>query len=91
MTEPTPTYITANPDSDDATIANCTFKFKCDQDWETMTRTAVDGVRHCGECDKDVFSCTSIEDVAKHARLGHCIAIVPTSGSRLLGYVVRSD
>lgn len=85
MTQERPTYMNSESTSDKATIANCHFKLQCDQPWEGMALTADSTVRHCLQCDKDVFHCTSLEEVAKHASLGHCIAIVPEQGYRILG------
>jgi serine/threonine-protein kinase len=35
--------------------------FKCQQRWERLAQTAVDGIRHCHGCDQDVVQVRSIE------------------------------
>ncbi len=91
MTEERPSYTRNQTAGDVATIANCSFKFQCDQVWESMTPTSNDGIKHCSQCNKDVFQCTSLEEVVNHARLGHCVAIVMSSMDQLVGSVVIRD
>lgn len=71
-----------------AVIVNCQFKFNCDQNWELMRKTTQADRRYCGQCQRDVFECTSLDDVRAHALLGHCVAIfVHHTSTRLIGEV----
>lgn len=60
--------------NEEATIA-CEFAFKCPKQWDRLLPTAVDGVRHCPECDRDVHLALTEEDFRRHADGGHCVAV----------------
>ena len=62
--------------ADHTTIRNCIFQFKCSARWEDMI-PVTPTVRFCGECQKEVFYCSSDEDLAYNVRLNRCIAIKP--------------
>ena len=49
-------------------------RFRCPMLWSELSQTASADVRHCAACDKDVFLCTTDEEVAEHAKAGHWIA-----------------
>lgn len=58
-------------------IQNCEvrFQFKCPKQWVALKETAEPGVRSCSQCQKHVYFCQSPEEVARHAREGHCVAV----------------
>lgn len=58
------------------TIRYCVpqFKYKCPQEWDLLTPTADDNIRHCQKCNHSVYFCTTDEETLAHARAGHCIA-----------------
>ena len=58
-------------------IDNCeyTFEYKCPLEWKNLKKTKDSKVRFCGECDKNVYRCTTNEDIDKHIELNHCIAV----------------
>jgi hypothetical protein len=59
------------------TIRNCPlpiFRQVCPQKWEALAPTGDAGVRHCGQCDQQVFLCSTAEETLNHARAGHCVA-----------------
>ena len=80
---------------DFAFIQSCTwkFEFQCPRQWAQLATTDDPLVRTCGACLKDVYFCRSLDEVNDHARLGHCIAIVPEepNASELMGEVVEVD
>ncbi len=53
----------------------CEFRFKCPQVWDRLRTTAVEGVRHCPECNRDVYLALTEEDVRKYSDEGRCIAV----------------
>ncbi len=53
----------------------CQFSFKCPQVWQLLTPTEQDGVRYCGECQREVFLCSSEEELQTHAKQNHCVAV----------------
>lgn len=58
-------------------IQNCEvrFQFQCPKQWDALQPTSEPGVRACSQCQKSVYFCQSTEEVARHAQLGHCIAV----------------
>lgn len=58
-------------------IANCPvqFRFQCPKLWENLKKTEPPSIRFCETCRKDVHLCHDMEDVARHAQAGDCIAI----------------
>lgn len=58
-------------------IQNCEvrFQFQCPKQWDALAETTEAGVRSCGQCQKRVYLCESTQEVARHAREGHCIAV----------------
>jgi hypothetical protein len=71
-------------------IQNCAWQFdvQCPKLWDSLVPTDEEGVRVCDVCLKNVYRCNSDEEVAVHAKLGHCVAIdCPIDTSLLLGMV----
>lgn len=60
----------------DRTIRSCAvrMKFKCPSTWEGLQPTADSDIRHCAQCNRDVYFCRTDEETLRHAREGHCIA-----------------
>lgn len=54
---------------------SCRFSFKCPRLWDRLQPTAEEGVRHCHECDRDVYLALTEEDFRKHSDEGRCIAV----------------
>ena len=54
---------------------SCEFRFKCPRQWDRLQPTALEGVRHCFECDRDVYLALTKEDFRRHADGGRCIAV----------------
>jgi hypothetical protein len=67
------------------TIRNClpAFRFVCPQRWESLTPTEQGWTRHCSQCNRQVYLCTSDEQTIAHARAGNCIAREIPDGSEL--------
>ena len=60
-----------------AEIQNCgwVFKIQCPLQWEQLAETADPAVRTCGVCLQSVYRCETDDQVAVHAKLGHCVAL----------------
>jgi hypothetical protein len=57
-------------------LRNCNFSFVCNADWDSMTPSASNGKqRFCDTCNKQVFFCSTDEELAEHVRDNDCIAI----------------
>src|SRR5262249_34481252 len=69
------------------TIRNCAFKMKvlCPRTWGALEETETANVRHCSQCNKDVYFCSSDVETIAHARQGHCIAREVPTASELPG------
>jgi len=59
------------------------FRFQCPRAWDALATTDLADVRHCSQCDRQVFFCSSLEDVRTRGRRGECVAFSPR--------LVRSD
>lgn len=82
-----PKTITA-PDS--LFIRNCRirFRYQCPKTWEQLPPGADMAIRHCEQCQKDVFLCRSPDEWEAHSKAGHCVALEGFSPLplRLLGF-----
>jgi hypothetical protein len=58
-----------------AQVVNCHFQVRCEKDWLALSPTTQSRVRHCGNCQEDVYLCESHRELAEDAALGHCVAI----------------
>ncbi len=54
---------------------SCRFSFKCPRLWDRLQPTAEEGVRHCHECDRDVYLALTEENFRQHSEADHCIAV----------------
>ena len=51
------------------------FELACPTRWDEMAPTALDGVRSCRACKKDVVYCATIDEARTYAEEGGCVAI----------------
>lgn len=56
-------------------VRNCQFSFKCSKQWEELTRTSFERVRHCASCSRDVFYCATDAELAESVKLNRCVAV----------------
>lgn len=66
---------------------NCTMAFECSAAWHKLTPTNLEDVRHCATCDKDVYFCTTQQELDAHAAQGHCVAFQATPIRQRLGSI----
>jgi hypothetical protein len=52
----------------------CEMEVNCEKSWEELTETKESLVRHCEECNKDVFFIDSQDELKKAAASGKCVA-----------------
>ena len=62
-------------DEDILAKIECQFAYKCPQVWQLLDPTDQEGIRYCGECQREVFLCSSEEELRAHAKQGHCVAV----------------
>ena len=65
-------------------VRECVFRFKCPLSWDGLSRTADERVRHCSECDRDVFLTETDKELEANASLGRCVA-VESEGRAIVG------
>jgi hypothetical protein len=58
-------------------------KVVCPMAWERLESTAHKDVRHCAQCDRDVYFCRTDAETLEHARAGRCIARERPAASEL--------
>jgi hypothetical protein len=54
-------------------IRNCIWGYKCQAFCSSLSRTADDSIRFCGECEKEVYYCNSPEDLQDAIALNRCV------------------
>ena len=67
-------------------LRNCVFGFKCTADWNEMKRTTELRVRHCDQCEKDVYFITKPEELIEAINLNRCVAIAPPKSQKDIYY-----
>lgn len=61
-------------------VAVCGLSFVCRQPWNTLQSTADPSKRRCTQCGKDVYLCSTVVDLKRHAAKGHCAAFYQEMG-----------
>ncbi|WVN41195.1 hypothetical protein AOB54_06785 [beta proteobacterium MWH-UniP1] len=56
-------------------IRNCEFKFKCPKIWDSLTPTADERIRLCGECDRRVIFCRTATELKQAIIDDECVAV----------------
>lgn len=58
-------------------IENCDvkFRFACPKQWTELLLTPVEGERFCGECERTVYFCATIDEARVRASQNTCVAI----------------
>lgn len=59
-------------------IQNCSnnnFEFLCPKTWDALKPAFSAGVRHCDQCQRKVYLCSSDKDIALYSSLNYCIAV----------------
>jgi len=67
-------------------LRNCVFGFKCTANWNEMKRTSELRVRHCDQCEKDVYFITKPEELIEAINLNRCVAIAPPKSQKDIYY-----
>lgn len=57
-------------------IKNCSFSFRCTQEWEKLSPTKNVNIKFCDVCKSNVYMATTQEELEKHSKLKRCIAII---------------
>ena len=83
-------------DSSTRRVRNCRSAFKCDKAWDELEPTRTSGVRHCDDCDNEVFLCDTIAEICTATKEGKCVAVMAATiaeprAQDFVGYVVDDD
>ena len=71
----------------DTIISNCVFGYQCEKTWDELTVKEDATVKHCNKCDKDVFFCSTPQELMRSIRQGVCVAVCTVDNKRMtLGY-----
>jgi len=69
-------------------INTCSLSYECPLAWEDLE--GKDKIRHCNECNKDVFWCDNEADFERHAAKQNCVAFLLSNNPEpLLGVPVE--
>jgi len=58
------------------TIRNCTFKFRCDKQWQDLERTEDPKVRYCNSCEEEIHYVHTNKELRKAIEANQCVALV---------------
>lgn len=67
-------------------LRNCVFGFKCTANWDEMKRTSEKTVRHCEQCEKNVYFITKPEELIEAINFNRCVAIAPPESQKDIYY-----
>ena len=74
-------------------IRNCIFGFQCKENWSEMAyiSNADSGseIRFCSSCEKEVYECTSDQELTDNVRINRCVVIARSADTDdiLLGMI----
>ena len=67
-------------------FSNCELR-SCSQTWRILDKTDNENIRHCQECNKDVYKANNMKEVEKITSEGDCIAYFNDRKEILVGYL----
>jgi hypothetical protein len=75
------------------TLRNCTFAFKCTQQWNELDKTSEKNIRFCNECQKEVHYCEDDQELLDSIKLNRCIAFSREQVIQEveMGYIMASE
>lgn len=64
--------------SDEQTIRNCRFAFRCKKQWSDLAPSPIDGenVRYCDDCQESVLLCKTDKELTEAIRSNRCVALI---------------
>ena len=62
-------------------IRNCVFGFKCSNKWDALNSTAIEDIKFCEDCQKEVYFIEDLTSLEEAISLNRCIAINTASES----------
>jgi len=57
-------------------IENCTFKFKCTQDWDNLSETSEVNIKFCNKCESNVYFVTGESELKQRISQDQCVAFI---------------
>ena len=61
------------------TLRNCTFKFQCNQTWESLEDVSIPNTKNCNVCNKLVYFVDSDKKLVQAIKNNQCVAIKRSS------------
>jgi hypothetical protein len=59
-----------------STLRNCKFAFKCNKEWDRLSKTNEKNVRFCSACQQEVYFCKTDAELVECIQLNRCVAIL---------------
>ena len=61
-------------------IRNCPIQIRCTKKWSQLLETSDSLVRFCDDCQKNIYYCSTDDEIAAALRLNKCVAmsIIPS-------------
>jgi hypothetical protein len=70
-------------------VNTCSLSYECPLAWKKLE--GKDKIRHCNECNKDVFWCDNEADFERHIAKENCVAFLLSNNSEpLLGIPINN-
>jgi hypothetical protein len=73
------------------TLRNCTFAYKCTQQWENLEETHEESVRFCNDCQKEVHYCEDDQELLVSIKLNRCVAFSRHETIHEMGLIVAPE
>lgn len=90
-------------DSSMRRVRNCPSAFKCEKTWDELAPVEAAGVssagiRHCSDCEKNVYRCETIAEICAVTKEGKCVAVKAATvadpaadAGDFVGYIENGD
>ncbi len=73
------------------TLRNCTFAYKCTQQWENLEETHEESIRFCHDCQKEVHYCEDDQELLESIKLNRCVAFSRHETIHEMGLIVAPE
>ena len=75
----------------DVTLRNCTFAYKCTQQWKNLEETYEEGIRFCHDCQKEVHYCEDDQELLESIKLNRCVAFSRNETIHEMGLIIAPE
>ena len=75
----------------DVTLRNCTFAYKCTQQWSGLEETENESIRFCHDCQKEVHFCEDDQELLESIKLNRCVAFSRDQVIHEMGLIIAPE